>query len=77
MPKKKKKQNVLFISGLFQWLSDKEFACNAGDPVLIPGSRRSPGEGNGYLLQYSCWRIPWTEESGRLKSMGSQRVRHD
>ena len=77
MPKKKKNQNVLFISGLFQWLSDKEFACNAGDPVLIPGSRRSPGEGNGYLLQYSCWRIPWTEESGRLKSMGSQRVRHD
>ena len=24
-----------------------------------------------------AWRIPWTEESGRLQSMGSQRVRHD
>jgi len=35
------------------WLS-KESACNAGDLGLIPGSRRSPGEGNGYSLQYSC-----------------------
>ena len=28
----------------------KESACNAGDPGLIPGSRRSPGEGNGLTL---------------------------
>ena len=32
----------------------KEFACGAGDQVLIPGSGRSPGEGNGNPLQYSC-----------------------
>ena len=32
----------------------KEFACNAGDPGSIPGLGRSPREGNGYLLQYSC-----------------------
>ena len=32
----------------------KESACNAGDPGLIPGFRRSPGEGNGDPLQYSC-----------------------
>ena len=32
----------------------KESTCNAGDSGLIPGSRRSPGEGNGNLLQYSC-----------------------
>ena len=32
----------------------KVSACNAGDPSLIPGSRRSPGEGNGNPLQYSC-----------------------
>ena len=32
----------------------KESACNAGDPGLIPGSGRSPGEGNGNPLQYSC-----------------------
>ena len=31
----------------------KESACNAGDPGLIPGWRRSPREGKGYLLQYS------------------------
>ena len=32
----------------------KESACNEGDPGSIPGSRRSPGERNGYPLQYSC-----------------------
>ena len=31
----------------------KESACNAGDPGLIPGSGRSPGEGIGYPLRYS------------------------
>ena len=30
----------------------KEFTCNAGDPALIPGLGRSPGEGIGYPLQY-------------------------
>ena len=37
----------------------KESACNAGEPGLIPGLARAPGEGNGYPLQYSCL---WTEE---------------
>ena len=32
----------------------KEYACGAGDPDLIPGLGRSPGEGNGNPLQYSC-----------------------
>ena len=32
----------------------KESACNAGDLGSIPGSERSPGEGNGNPLQYSC-----------------------
>ena len=32
----------------------KESACNAGDWGLIPGLGRSPGEGNGFPLQYSC-----------------------
>ena len=35
------------------------------------------GEGNGTPLQYSCLENPWTEEPGRLQSMGSRRVRHD
>jgi len=42
------------ISLLPQWLSSKESTCNVGDAVLIPGSGRSPGEGNGNPLQYSC-----------------------
>ena len=32
--------------------------ANAGDVDLIPGSGRSPGVGNGYLLQYSCLENP-------------------
>ena len=35
-----------------------ESACNAGDPGLIPGLARSPGEGNGNPLQYSCLENP-------------------
>ena len=36
----------------------KESACNAGDLGLTPGSGRSPGEGNGNPLQYSCLENP-------------------
>jgi len=32
----------------------KESDCNMGNPGLIPGSGRSPGEGSGYPFQYSC-----------------------
>ena len=53
---------------------DNESACNAGDLGLISGLGRSSRERNGYPLQYSCWRIPWTEEPGWLQSMGSERV---
>ena len=54
----------------------KASAWNAGDLGSIPGSGRSPGEGNGNLLQYLAWRIPWSGEPGGLQSMESQRVRH-
>ena len=37
---------------------DKESTCNAGDVGLIPGLGRSPGEGNGYPLQYSYLENP-------------------
>ena len=46
----------------------KESARNAGDLGLIPESGRSPEEGNGNPLQYSCLRNPWTEEPGGLQS---------
>ena len=55
----------------------KASAYNAGDPGSIPGSGRSPGEGNGNPLQFSCLENLRTEESGRLQSMRSQRVGHD
>ena len=51
--------------------------CNAGDPGSISGLGRSPGEGNGSPLQYSCLENPMDPEPGRLPSMGSQRVGHD
>ena len=41
----------------------KESACNAGDLGSIPGSGRSPGEGNGNPLQYSCLATPHRERS--------------
>ena len=52
-------------------------ARDAEDMGLIPGSGRSPGEGNGNPLQYSCLENLWTEEPGGLQSMGLQRVGHD
>ena len=51
----------VLIIGL-PWGSDgKESACNTGDPGSIPESGRSPGGGHDYPLQYSCWKVPWTE----------------
>ena len=43
-------RNLGFPGGL----EGKESACNGGDPGSIPGSGRSPGEGNGNPLQNSC-----------------------
>ena len=43
----------------------------------VPGSGRSPGEGNGNSFQCSFLRNPWTEEPGGLQSMGSRRVGHN
>ena len=60
-----------------RWLSGKESACSAGDTGLISGSGRSPGGGNGNLLQYSGLENPVDVEPGRLQSTGLQRVRHD
>ena len=46
------------IGGFPDGSDSKESACNAGDPGLIPGLGRSPGEGNGNPLQYSCLENP-------------------
>ena len=55
----------------------KESACNAGDPGLIPGSRRSPGEGNGNPLQYSGLENFTDRRAWQVTPMGSQRAGHD
>ena len=44
------KEVLAFPSGS----NTKESACNVGDLDTVPGLGRSPGEGNGYPLQYSC-----------------------
>ena len=46
--------NTFIVSDFPHSSAGKESACNAGDPGLIPGSGRSPGEGIGYPLQ-SSW----------------------
>ena len=51
----------------------KEYACNAGDPGLIPGSVRSPGKGNGNPFQYSCLENH-RDRGAWLQSVRSQRV---
>ena len=75
-------------SGMTKWLnidsisisSDcNECACNTGDPSLIPGFGRSPGEGNGNPLQYSCLessmdRGAWSAIAHRFRHNW---VRHD
>ena len=56
----------------------KESACNVGDPGSIPGLGRSPGEGTGNPLQYSCLENPMDRGAGwAVQSMGPQRVAHD
>ena len=55
----------------------KASACNAGDLGSIPGSERSPGEGNGNPLQYSCLENPMDGGAWWATVHRSQRVGHD
>ena len=54
-----------------------ESACNAGDLGLIPGSRRSPGKGNGNPLQYSCLKNPMDRGAWQATVHGVARVGHN
>ena len=53
------------------------YTGDARDMGWILGSRRSPGGKQGNTLRYSCLRIIWTEDPGRVQSTGSQRIGHD
>ena len=55
----------------------KESACNVRDLDSIPGSGRSPGEGNGNPLQYSCLENPIDRGAWQATVHGVSRVGHD
>jgi len=69
---------ISIFLGFFPGGSDhKESACNVGDLGSIPGSGRSPGKGNGNLLQYSCLENPHGQRSLEGYSPWDRKVRHD
>ena len=71
------KCTVVYIKWEFPSSSiGKESACNAGDPGLIAGSEKSPGEGNGNPLQYSCLDNPIDGGAWQATVQGVTRVRH-
>ena len=55
----------------------KESACNSEDSSLIPGREDLLEKEMATHSSTLAWRIPWTEEPGRLQSMALQRVGHD
>ena len=55
----------------------KNLSANAGDMGLIPGLGRSPGEGNGNQLQYSCLAWPMDRGAWWAAIHGIAGVRHD
>ena len=54
----------------------KNLPANAGDAGLIPGSERSPEEGNGNTIQCSCLEVPWRGAWQATIHGGCKRVRH-
>ena len=71
-------RNLYTVQASQMALMVKNLPTNAGDirdMSSIPRLGRSPGEGYGNPLQYSCCRIPWTEEPKGLQSMGSETAR--
>ena len=59
------------------WLRRQSVCLQCRRPGFNRWSGRSPGEGNATHSSILAWKIPWTEEPGRLQSMGSQRVGFD
>ena len=58
-------------------MAGKESAYNVGDLGSIPGWEDPLEKGMATHSSILAWEIPWTEEPGRLQSMGLQRVGHD
>ena len=55
----------------------KESACSVGDPSSIPESEDPLEKGMATHSSILAWKIPWTEEPGRLQSVESERVGHN
>ena len=68
-----KKKKLPYIKDFPGGSDGKVSVYNEGDPGSIPGLGRSPREGNGNPLQYSCLGNPWTEEPGGLQFMRSEK----
>ena len=69
------KELCIQYGGLPRWLSGKESACNAGNPGSIPGSGRSPGEGNDNPLQCSFLANPMDRGAwGAYSSWGREEL---
>ena len=71
--------NNLYIEdmGFLSGSDGKASACNAGDQVRSLGWEDPLEKEMAIHSRTVAWKIPWTEELGRLQSMGSQRVGHD
>ena len=65
------------VRGFPRWLSGKASTCQAEDAGSVPGLGRSPGEGSGCLLQYSCLGNPTDREAWWATVHWATRVRHD
>ena len=61
--------NVILLRVRSGGLDDEESACSAGDPGLIRGLGRFPGKEMATPSSILAWKIPWTEEPGRLQSV--------
>ena len=70
--------DVSSLRGFPSGSDGKESACNAGELSSIPGSGRSPGEENGYPLQYCCLENSMDRGEWQAIVHGvTERVRHD
>ena len=58
-------------------VDSKESVCKAGEPGLIPGLGRSPGEGHDYPLQYSRLENSMDREAWRATAYWVTKVGHD
>ena len=59
------------------WLSGEASSCNTGDTGSILGQEDPLEKEMATHARILAWRIPWTEEPGGLRSLGSQRLGHD